>query len=309
MIAVSSTLSYLLRWGLYLIRWLLFAVYGTVQFVSKPGSCLIIPALALAAAWYLRQPLDAAIDRYVLDADWQQLPRATLEAMACVGLVLAICVYAAVSPRLLHIRAAMDHGGSVLRFLGRLGLLLAVALAGAYYYQLPIYSKITGYLSAMDLPNPMNVSAPTLPDALLVFGFVLATCAYLALSRLLTLLIGVFPPFVRPLPPMRALQVRNRGVRSVVVRMAVPKLSTPRRTRRVETLLPEGRNENAAVGQCGGPHVTGDGLSQSRVRGGEAGGRNFANISIVYEGRIRGVCLSRGRLRRRLLDQEDLLRH
>jgi hypothetical protein len=50
-------------------------------------------------------------------------------------------------------------------------------------------------------------------------------------------------------------------------------------------------------------------LGQARVRGGEAGGRNFANISIVYEGRIRGVCLSRGRLRRRLLDQEDLLRH
>ena len=45
------------------------------------------------------------------------------------------------------------------------------------------------------------------------------------------------------------------------------------------------------------------------TRGGEADGRNFANISIVYDGQILGVCLSRGRRRRRLLDQEDLLRH
>jgi ABC-type branched-subunit amino acid transport system substrate-binding protein len=48
---------------------------------------------------------------------------------------------------------------------------------------------------------------------------------------------------------------------------------------------------------------------QAWVRGGEADGRNFANISIVYNGQIRGVCLSRGRCRRRFLDQEDLLRH
>jgi hypothetical protein len=51
------------------------------------------------------------------------------------------------------------------------------------------------------------------------------------------------------------------------------------------------------------------GHHQTWVRGGEADGRNFANISIVYNGQIRGVCLSRGRCRRRFLDQEDLLRH
>jgi hypothetical protein len=48
---------------------------------------------------------------------------------------------------------------------------------------------------------------------------------------------------------------------------------------------------------------------QPWVRGGEADSRNFANISIVYKGQIRGVCLSRGGCRRRLLHQEDLLRH
>ena len=45
------------------------------------------------------------------------------------------------------------------------------------------------------------------------------------------------------------------------------------------------------------------------VRGDEADSRNFANISIVYKGQIRGVCLSRGGCRRRLLHQEDLLGH
>ena len=47
---------------------------------------------------------------------------------------------------------------------------------------------------------------------------------------------------------------------------------------------------------------------QPWVRGGEADSRNFANISIVYKGQIRGVCLSRGGCRGQLLHQEDLLR-
>jgi hypothetical protein len=45
------------------------------------------------------------------------------------------------------------------------------------------------------------------------------------------------------------------------------------------------------------------------VRGGSADGWNSEDISMVYDGQIRGVCLSRGGPRRRLLDQEDLLRH
>jgi hypothetical protein len=45
------------------------------------------------------------------------------------------------------------------------------------------------------------------------------------------------------------------------------------------------------------------------VRGGEADDRNFANISMVYDGQILGVCLTHCSCRRRLLDQEDLLRH
>ena len=51
------------------------------------------------------------------------------------------------------------------------------------------------------------------------------------------------------------------------------------------------------------------GFGLTWVRGVEANGRNLANMSMVYDEQIRGVCLSRGRRRRRLLDREDLLRH
>ena len=49
--------------------------------------------------------------------------------------------------------------------------------------------------------------------------------------------------------------------------------------------------------------------AQAWVRGGEADGRNFANISMVYAGQILGVCLTHGSCRRRLLDRENPLRH
>ena len=47
----------------------------------------------------------------------------------------------------------------------------------------------------------------------------------------------------------------------------------------------------------------------SRVRGHAAHGRNFGDLSIVCDRRIRGVCLSRGDRLGRLFDGEDLLRH
>jgi hypothetical protein len=47
----------------------------------------------------------------------------------------------------------------------------------------------------------------------------------------------------------------------------------------------------------------------TRVRGGEADALDLADISMVYGGQIRGVCLSRSGGRRRFFDSEDLLRH
>ena len=50
-------------------------------------------------------------------------------------------------------------------------------------------------------------------------------------------------------------------------------------------------------------------ISLTWVRGVEADGRNLAEISMIYEGQIRGVCLSRSGSRGRLFDGEDLLRY
>jgi hypothetical protein len=46
---------------------------------------------------------------------------------------------------------------------------------------------------------------------------------------------------------------------------------------------------------------------QAWVRGVEADGRNLAEISMIYEGQIRGVCLSRSGSRGRLFDGEDVI--
>ena len=58
-------------------------------------------------------------------------------------------------------------------------------------------------------------------DTMLALVSVLAACAYVALSRLLVLLLGVFRPVVRPL---RRLTLRLRSIRPVVVHLAVPRL-------------------------------------------------------------------------------------
>ena len=58
-------------------------------------------------------------------------------------------------------------------------------------------------------------------DTILALVFVLAACVYVALSRLLVLLLGAFPPVVRPL---RRLTLRLRSIRPVVMRLAVPRL-------------------------------------------------------------------------------------
>ena len=61
-------------------------------------------------------------------------------------------------------------------------------------------------------------------DTILALVFVLAACVYVALSRLLVLLLGAFPPVVRPLRPLRRPTLRLRSIRPVVVRLAVPRL-------------------------------------------------------------------------------------
>jgi hypothetical protein len=227
-------LFYMLRWCIYLIRWLLFVAYGLVEFLSKPGSRLIVPVLAAAAAYLYRLPLDAAVKTYLFDVDWRHMPEpATLYTGAALGLFLTICIVVTLFP---------VHRGLLL-FAVRFTFLAAIALAGAYAYREELDVALAANMPELGLQlRHMHMTAA---DAVLAFGLLLATCVYVTLSRLLVLLLGAFPPIVRPLRPMRALRVKNRRIRSVAVRIVVPKLPKRRVTPLIGPALSEPLNDEA----------------------------------------------------------------
>jgi len=202
------------KWVVYVARLALYAAYGCLQFLSKPGSRLIVPVLALAAAYAYWSPLDAVIERTVLHADWRHMPEpATLYTVAALGPLLAICVCVTLFP-------VVANG--LLLFMARLAVLVALLVAGAYLYRAELAAALVQY--APELEWQLKPLQATVADAIAVLALLLATCVYVTLSRLLVLLLGAFPPVVRPLRPLRALRVRNRRIRPVVVRMAVPRL-------------------------------------------------------------------------------------
>lgn len=250
MSAMAAPLIYLLRWGAFLLRSVLYAGYSLLEFVSKPGSCLIVPVLALAASWRYRPALESAIDKYLLALDWQRLqhlPPASLQWGAALGLALALCVYVALARHVFRIRRTLTAFAGLLRFTLRLAALLIVGgLAAAFYYDVPVNSDmagrlvaylnfdIAGYVPEFDwrhMQEPARI-------AVWALGLVLATCVYLALSRLLTLLLGAFPPVARPLRPLRRLRSKSRCVRPVAVRIAVPRLRERQTALASETVLP-----------------------------------------------------------------------
>jgi hypothetical protein len=204
---MTANLFYALRCGVFVIHWMLFIAYGLLQFVSKPGSRLIVPALAVAFSIYCRLPLERLMLWYLRRVDWQQMP-VTFGTMLLLCLVLAIAVCVALCA-----------------FYGVLRLFVLVVLALAVLQ----YTHWQGF----DIAAHLNIL-----DAMLALALVLTSCIYVVLSHLLILLLGVFPPAARPLRPLRTLKVKNRAVRPVVVRMAVPELPRRRGTPRVETLLP-----------------------------------------------------------------------
>jgi hypothetical protein len=228
--AVLSNLFYVLRLVIFLLRWQLFAAYGLVNFFSKRAArLLIVPALAASATYLCRLPLDLAIQTYVLDVNWwRQLPEPlTVEVLAASGVAVAVCVYAML-PR--HVEGQPPSVAfGLLGFLARLSVLVTVAGLAAHYYGYHPPPEFMAYLPDWHL---------TLADAVLVFVLIAAAFVYAVASCVLELVLGAFPPMVRPLRPMRALRVRNRKIRPVAVRLAVPKLPRRRRTLRVATLLP-----------------------------------------------------------------------
>jgi hypothetical protein len=168
---------------------------------------------------------------------------ATLYSVSAIGLFLTICVVVTLLP---------VHRGLLL-FAVRLAFLAAVALAIAYAYQEEIAAAFAANMP--ELARQVPHLHLTRLDAMLALGLLLATCVYVTLSRLLVLLIGAFPPIVRPLRPLRRLRVKNRIVKPVAVRVVVPKLPKRRTTRSVETVLANVGKEEAATGTALGANA------------------------------------------------------
>ena len=235
-----NAMTHALRWCVYLIHWLAFSAYGLLQFSSKPGSRSIVPVVAAGAAYYFEEPLDAFMSWCVQQVDWHHLPAspAALYPAITVAAVLAACVYFTVARHSWRARRAFRFWGALvggmLRILLKLAVLAAAAFAVAWYLEMPIVPEIMRRIHTATLPQAgmqtVIKTARELPlsDVLLVVALGVASCVYAALSRILATVLGTFPPITRPLRPLRRLTVKNRAVKSVAVRVVVPKL--PRRS-------------------------------------------------------------------------------
>lgn len=137
---LAYTLLYLAQWVVYCIRLVLSFAYGVLQFISKPGSRLIVPVVTAPILFVTREALYPRVEDFLRGIEFQTTPD------------------------------------------------------------------------------------PLLFDALLGIGFTLAACLYVVLSRVLAIVLGTFPPIIRPLQPVRRLYVGRRAIRPVVVRQVVPPL-------------------------------------------------------------------------------------
>ena len=101
-------------------------------------------------------------------------------------------------------------------------LIVPVGVAGILYLLRDIVQP-NAEAYARDL-SPTLTANPWVFYGLLGIVFAVATCGYVILSRILAVVLGTFPPIVRPLPPIRRLRVATRHIRPAVVRQVVPKL-------------------------------------------------------------------------------------
>jgi hypothetical protein len=106
--------------------------------------------------------------------------------------------------------------------------ILPVLAAAVTYAFLPmLHAKLHPVLLPYNIGDPLE---SWVADGILALGLVVATAAYVIASRILAVVLGAFPPIIRPLPPMRRLRVKARVIVPAVVRLVVPPL--PRRPRR-----------------------------------------------------------------------------
>ena len=141
------------------------------------------------------------------------------------------------------VRLILSWGYGVVQFFGKPGsrIIVPAGIVIAGYLNLGRLQNLTADLlynyQNRDLPGIVAAAQrqfqevyyghaidPWVLDAVLVFVFVLTTCAYVIASRALSLVLGAFPKVTRPLRPMRRLRATNQKITSAVVTIAVPKL-------------------------------------------------------------------------------------
>jgi hypothetical protein len=194
------------RWGVYLVRFALYGAYGLLTFFSKPGSRLLVPALAAFLAYTNCYRVAAGLVSLLVDFDWRHLSWGFYVGM----LLWAVCVFVTVASYREHLRPVW----LVLRFLIRLAVLLILVV---------IIALIGGaHLPTLDLSG---ISPAVIVDMALLPPLLSAVCVYIAFSRLLTVVLGTFPPVVRPLAPMAPLKASGQALKPVRVSLAVPRLS------------------------------------------------------------------------------------
>ena len=130
---------------------------------------------------------------------------------------------------------------ALLRFFSKPGsrvLMPVVALAVALLMEREwLHSQLDAWISAHD-PRPPDA---LFMDVLIVIIWTVCAALYQVLSRSLAVLLGAFPPLVRPLPPQRRLKTTKKAHKPVVVREVVPPLPKPRavRAQRARMVEPE----------------------------------------------------------------------
>jgi hypothetical protein len=214
--SVTTSALYGGRWGVFALRYALYQLYNVAAFTTKPGSRTICPAMAAAAVYVWRLPLDAEVRRYVLDVDWRQMPEpVTMEAAGAACLALMVCVGVVVVPRLPQEGTAAS---ALMRFFLRLALLLA-AISGMAWY--------AGYrppANFMAVYAPWLTWQPTLADAALIFALVAASFLYSVASRLGSLVLGALPVATHPLRPLKPLKATSSVRKPARLRVVVPSL-------------------------------------------------------------------------------------
>jgi hypothetical protein len=204
------------RWGVFGVRYAIFTAYNVAAFATKPGSRLICPALACLAAWWWRSPLEAQL----FAATYQLDVRSLTATDYTVAGVVAVCVCVALSAHRYRARRAVRFAGGVMRFALQLafvvGMLVFIAYAAGV--QLPTLASVTALVPHI---GGVNVGPW---DVALALCVIVASCVYVCLSKLLTVLLGAFPVVTRPLRPLKPLKAANRVIRSMRVSVVVPRL-------------------------------------------------------------------------------------